>query len=123
MEQVRVHVPDMTAALDALKAKLQKLGPSATMEQIGDLQSEIGELQSKIGEIQSQAGEQQGKLGEEQGKLSEKQGKLGEQQGELGRRQGELAREASIKMKALLDEAIKNGKAKLESDESPGASL
>ena len=123
MEQVRVHVPDMTAALDALKAKLQKLGPSATMEQIGDLQSEIGELQSKIGEIQSQAGEQQGKLGEEQGKLGEKQGKLGEQQGELGRRQGELAREASIKMKALLDEAIKNGKAKLESDESQGASL
>ena len=123
MEQVRVNVPDMTAELDNLKAKLQKLGPSATMEQIGDLQSEIGELQSKIGEIQSKAGEQQSKLGEEQGKLGEKQGKLGEQQGELGRRQGELAREAAIKMKALLDEAIKNGKAQPESDGSQGASL
>ena len=123
MEEVRVNVPDMTAALDALKAKLQKLGPTATMEQVGDLQSEIGELQSKIGEIQSRAGEQQGKLGEEQGKLGEEQGKLGEQQGELGRRQGELAREASIKMKALLDEAIKNGKAEPEPDGSHGASL
>ena len=123
MEEIRVNVPDMTAALDALKAKLQKLGPSATMEQVGDLQSEIGNLQSKIGEIQSQAGEQQGKLGEEQGKLGEEQGKLGEQQGELGRRQGELAREASIKMKALLDEAIKNGKAQPEPDGSHGASL
>ena len=114
MEQVRVNVPDMTAALDKLKAKLQKLGPSATMEQIGDLQSEIGDLQSKIGEIQSQAGEQQGKLGEEQGKLGEQQGKLGEQQGKLGEEQGELARKASIQMKQLLDESIKNGKAQPE---------
>jgi beta-lactamase regulating signal transducer with metallopeptidase domain len=123
MEEVRVNVPDMTAALDALKAKLQKLGPTATMEQIGDLQSEIGELQSKMGEIQSRAGEQQGKLGEEQGKLGEEQGKLGEQQGELGRRQGELAREASMKMKGLLDEAIKNGKAQPERSGLQGASL
>lgn len=123
MEEVRVNVPDMTAALDALKAKLQKLGSTATMEQVGDLQSEIGNLQSKIGEIQSQAGEQQGKLGEEQGKLGEEQGKLGEQQGELGRRQGELAREASIKMKALLDEAIKNGRARPERNGLEGASL
>ena len=123
MEEVRVNVPDMTAALDALKAKLQKLGPTASMDQIGDIQSEIGELQSKMGEIQSRAGEQQGKLGEEQGKLGEEQGRLGEQQGELGRRQGELAREASVKMKALLDEAIKNGKAQPEPDGSHGASL
>lgn len=124
MEQVRVNVPaDMIATLDALKSKLQKLGPSATMDQIGDLQSEIGDLQSKIGEIQGQAGEKQGQLGEEQGKLGELQGKLGEQQGELGRRQGELAREATLKMKALLDEAMKNGKAQPEPDSSHGASL
>jgi len=116
MEQVRVNVPDMTAALDKLKAKLQKLGPSATMEQIGDLQSEIGELQSKIGEIQSQAGEQQSKLGEKQSELGEKQGKLGEQQGELGRQQAELAEKAARQMKELLDEAIKNGKAKPEEE-------
>src|SRR5262249_39676291 len=58
IEQVRIDVPpNLTAKLDALKAKLQKLGPSATMEEMGDLQSEIGELQSQIGEIQSRAGE------------------------------------------------------------------
>ena len=114
MEQVRVNVPDMTAELDRLKAKLQKLGSSATMEQIGDLQSEIGELQSKMGEIQSQAGVTQSRLGEQQGELGEKQGKLGEQQGELGRRQAELARQATIEMKQLLDEALKNGTAKPE---------
>ncbi len=114
MEQVHVKVPDMTAEIDGLKAKLQKLGSSATMEQIGDLQSEIGELQSKIGEIQSHAGDQQSKLGEEQGALGEKQGKLGEQQGELGRQQGELAQKASREMKQLLDEAITKGTAQTE---------
>jgi beta-lactamase regulating signal transducer with metallopeptidase domain len=124
MEQVRVNVPaDLTAKLDALKAKLQKLGPSASMEEIGDLQSEIGDLQGQIGEIQGRAGEQQGKLGEEQGKLGEQQGKLGEQQGKLGEEQGRLAEEAVKKTKALFDECIKNGKAQPEQDGSGGASL
>jgi len=100
MEEIQVKVPDMTKEIDALRAKIQKLGANATMEQLGDLQSEIGELQSKIGDIQAAAGEQQGKLGEEQGKLGEQQGKLAE--------------EANRKMKTLLDEAIKNGKAQPE---------
>jgi len=116
MEQVKVNVPNMTEALDRLKAKLQKLGPTATMEQVGELQSEIGELQSEIGELQSEAGERQGKLGELQGELGEKQGKLGEQQGELGRQQAELAEKATREMKALLDEALKNGTAKPEEE-------
>ena len=122
MEQVRVNVPDMSAELDRLKAKLQKLGPSATMDQIGDLQSEIGDLQSKIGELQSQAGDQQSKFGEQQGSLGEQQAKLGAEQAKLGEQQAEIAKEANIKMKALLDEAIKNGTAKPETD-SGGASL
>lgn len=116
MEKVRVDVPDMTADLDRLKAKLQKLGPNATMEQVSELQSEMGELQGKMGEIQSQAGAQQGKLGELQGELGEKQGKLGERQGELGRQQAELAEKATLQMKGLLDEAIKNGTAKPEEE-------
>jgi len=124
MEQVRIDVPpNLTAKLDALKAKLQKLGPSATMEEMGDLQSEIGELQSQIGDIQGRAGEQQGKLGEEQGKLGEQQGKLGEEQGKLGEEQGRLAEEAVKKTKALFDECIKNGKAQPEQEGSGGASL
>ena len=114
MEQVRVNVPDMAAQLDKLKAELKQLGAGATQEQIGRLQEEVGELQSKIGEVQSHAGEEQSKLGEEMGKLGEQQGKLGEEQGEFGRQQGELAKEANIKMKALLDEAIKNGTAQPE---------
>jgi beta-lactamase regulating signal transducer with metallopeptidase domain len=121
MEEVRINVPDMTAELDRLKAKLQKMGPTATMDQIGDLQSEIGELQSKIGDLQGHAGEEQGKLGELQGELGEKQGKLGEEQGKLGEKQGELAERASKEMRALLDEAIKNGTAKPERDTVKGS--
>lgn len=114
MEQIHVNVPDMTAELDKLKAELKQLSSGATVEQVGRIQSEIGDLQSKIGELQSKAGDQQGKLGEQMGALGEKQGKLGEQQGELGRLQEELAREASRKMKQLLDEAIAKGIAQLE---------
>lgn len=123
MEQVRVSVPDMTAELDRLKAKMQKLGPSASMEQLGELQSEIGELQSKIGTLQSEAGAQQSTLGAQQGELGEKQGELGRQQGELGRQQGELARKAAAEMKQLLDDAIQNGTAKPEPQESGSATL
>ena len=123
MQQVRVKVPDMTGELDKLRAKLQKLGPTATMEQMGEIQSEIGELQSKIGEIQSEAGEQQSKVGDLQGELGEKQGKLGELQGELGRQQAELAEKATRKMKELLDEALKNGTAKPEAESGGGSML
>jgi peptidoglycan hydrolase CwlO-like protein len=111
MEQVQVKVPDLTKEIETLQAQLKQLGSSATMEQVGELQSAIGDLQGKIGDIQSQAGDQQGKLGEAMGALGEKQGKLGEQQGELGRQQGELAQEATRQMKQLLDEAITKGAA------------
>lgn len=122
MEQVRVNIPDMTATLDQLKAKLQKLGSSATMDQVGDLQSEIGELQSKIGDLQSQAGDQQSKFGEQQAELGEQQAKLGAEQAKLGEQQAAIADQANVHMKSLLDDAIKNGTAKPESD-GGGASL
>jgi hypothetical protein len=120
--QVQVKVPDMTAAVDKLKAELKQLSSGATQEQIGRVQSEIGELQSRIGGLQSQAGEEQSKLGEQQSKLGEQQSQLGEQQSELGREQSRLSEQASRQMRELLDEAIKNGVAKPES-ESGGASL
>jgi beta-lactamase regulating signal transducer with metallopeptidase domain len=123
MQAVRVKVPDMSAELDKLKAELKQLGPNASMEQIGRIQSEIGELQSRIGETQSHAGDEQGKIGAEMGALGEQQGKLGSQQGELGRQQGELAEKANREMKKLLDDAIKNGTAKPESDQSGGESI
>jgi hypothetical protein len=120
--QVEVKVPDMTAEVDKLKAELKQLSSGATQEQIGRVQSEVGNLQSQIGELQSHAGEQQSKLGEQQSKLGEQQSKLGEQQSEIGRQQSELSKQASRQMRELLDEAIKNGIAKPES-ETGAASL
>jgi beta-lactamase regulating signal transducer with metallopeptidase domain len=114
MEKIKVQVPDMTAQLDKLKAELQAMNSNATMEQIGKIQEEIGELQEKIGEAQSRAGEEQGKLGEQMGALGDKQGKIGEQQGKIGERQEAIAREASRKMKSLLDEAVAKGTAQPE---------
>jgi beta-lactamase regulating signal transducer with metallopeptidase domain len=119
--QVQVKVPDMSAEMDKLKAELKQLSSGATQEQIGQVQSEVGELQSKIGELQSQAGEQQSKLGEQQSKLGEQQSKLGEQQSELGRQQSELSQQADRQMRELLDESIKNGIAKPETEMGKGS--
>ena len=119
-----MKVPDLTGELDKLKDELQQLGPDASVEQMGRIQSEIGRLQSKIGRIQSDAGDEQSKVGEEMGALGQKQGELGRQQGELGRQQGEHAQKASKEMKQLLDDAIKKGVAQPESSEpGGGASL
>jgi len=120
MEIVQVQIHDLTPELDKLKAKLKALGSSATQEQLSDIQSQIGDLRSKIGEMQSQAGEQQSKIGEEMSALGEQQSTLDEQQADLGRQQEEAARQATHKMKELLDQAIKNGKAQPEPQSDDG---
>jgi hypothetical protein len=51
-------------------------------------------------------------LGAKQGDLGRLQGELGRQQGLLGRQQGEASREADSKVQSLIDQAVKDGKAK-----------
>jgi bla regulator protein blaR1 len=114
MDAVRINVPDLTAELKQIEAQLAKLQNGATMEQLGDVQSQLGELQAELGELQGNAGSQQSQLGRMQGELGRQQGQLGEQQGKLGEEQGRLAREAQRKMKTLLDDSLKTGKAQPE---------
>jgi hypothetical protein len=64
-------------------------------------------LQAKKGSTVSQE-----ELADLEGQLGEQQGKLGEEQGRLGEEQGRLAREADRKAKAIIDESLKNGKAR-----------
>ena len=123
MEAVRVNVPEMTAQIDKLRAELKALNSNATPEDLSHLQAELAELQARLGESQSRAGVEQSKFGSEMGELGARQGELGERQGELGRQQAELARQASRQMKELLDEAIKNGKAKPEPESEGHATL
>jgi predicted nucleic acid-binding Zn-ribbon protein len=82
------------------------------MEKLGDLQGKIGDIQGQIGEIQGKIGERQGLLGEKQGEIGERMGKVGEEMGKIGEQQGKNAEEASRKMKSVIDQAIKDGKAK-----------
>jgi beta-lactamase regulating signal transducer with metallopeptidase domain/predicted nucleic acid-binding Zn-ribbon protein len=83
------------------------------MEKLGDLQEKIGDIQGQIGEIQGKIGERQGMLGEKQGEIGERMGKVGEEMGKIGEQQGKMAEEAARKMKSVLDQAIKDGKATL----------
>lgn len=91
--------------------KLSEL-QSERMERLGDLQGKIGEIQGQIGELQGELGEKRGEWGEKQGELGEKMGELGEKMGQIGEEEGRKAEEASRKMKPLLDQAIKDGRAK-----------
>lgn len=114
-EQVSVPTPDMSkeiAEIDAAMAKLKAAqGKPLDQEQFSDIQEKIGELQGKLGEIQGQIGARQGEFGEKMGELGARQGELGAQQGELGAKQGRLAQQADQKIKSIIDQSMKNGKA------------
>jgi hypothetical protein len=61
---------------------------------------------------QAIVGAQQGELGRRQGELGRQQGELGRQQGLLGQEQARLAKEAEVKIRALLADAIRRGVAR-----------
>jgi beta-lactamase regulating signal transducer with metallopeptidase domain len=115
-EQASVPTPDVSKELESLNAAIKKLtaqsGGSVTAEQLAEISSKLGDLQGRIGEIEGRIGQKQGELGEQQGRLGEQQGKLGEQQGRLGAEQGRIAREMDGKVLTIIDEYLKNGKAR-----------
>ena len=68
MEAVRIQVPaDLAQHLKEVEEKLNALGGTADMDQLGKLQEQLGDLQGTLGDLQGKAGESQGKLGEQQG--------------------------------------------------------
>jgi hypothetical protein len=115
-ELATVPTPDIAremAELNAAAASLQATKTATiTADQLSELQNKIGDLQGKLGELQGEVGRKQGELGRQQGRLGEQQGRLGSQQGRLGAEQGRLARDADVKIKSLIDESLKEGKAK-----------
>jgi len=115
-ELANVPTPDVSkemAELNAAVARLQaKKGSTISEEQLSEIEGKIGDLQGKLGDLQGRIGDQQGRLGELQGKLGEQQGKLGEEQGRLGEQQGRLGEEADRKLKSMIDESVRNGKAR-----------
>ena len=115
-EQASVPTPDISkemAELNAAMVKLQaKMGKTVTREELADLQGKLGELQGRLGALQGEMGSRMGAFGGQQGKLGAEQGKLGAEQGKLGAEQGRLAMQADQKVKSIIDESLKNGKAK-----------
>jgi beta-lactamase regulating signal transducer with metallopeptidase domain len=115
-EQASAPTPDISkemADLNAAVAKLQaKKGSTVSQEELAEIQAKIGDIQGKLGEIEGRIGEKQGELGELQGKLGAMQGKLGAEQGRLGAEQGRIAAEADRKIKSIINESLRNGKAK-----------
>ncbi len=115
-EQASIPTPDVSRELKELNAAISKLqekkNGTVTMDQLADLQGKLAELQGKLGGLQGRIGEKQGELGRQQGELGRQQGALGRQQGELGREQGRIAREADAKVKSIIDQSLKDGRAK-----------
>jgi len=117
---VSVPMPDYSREMEKLKEAIVNLqkefkdsaGRDAHQSDLSDLQARLAEVQAKLANIQSQGGERQAQLGALQAQLGQRQSKLGEEQAKLGEEQGRLAREASVKMRKLLEEALQSGIAK-----------
>jgi beta-lactamase regulating signal transducer with metallopeptidase domain len=116
MRDVSVPTPDLTkemaelnAAVDSLKAKQ---GGTISQRDLGDLQREIGRIQGELGGLQGKIGAQQGALGGDMGKFGGQMGELGGQMGKLGAQMGQIARENRSKVDKIIDESLKDGKAK-----------
>jgi beta-lactamase regulating signal transducer with metallopeptidase domain len=95
--------------------KLQELAEKrieAMQDRMGDINEHLGDLQGRLGEIQGEIGERLGQIGEKQGELGERMGELGEEMGKIGEQQGKAAEQAARKVQSLLDEAVRDGKAK-----------
>lgn len=107
--------PDMSkeiAKIDEAMAKLKaNQGKEMTQDQFGELQERLAELQARLGEIQGRIGERQSEFGERMSELGAQMGELGEQMGRLGDQQGKIAQEADRKVKSIIDQSLKNGKA------------
>ena len=116
MEEVKVPTPDMSKQIDELEKQMEKLrqmqGKSMSSEEWADMESKLGNLEGKLGAIQGEIGARQGSLGGEMGRLGGLQGELGAKQGKLGAEQGLLSEKIGRKVKEMIDQALRDGKAR-----------
>jgi predicted nucleic acid-binding Zn-ribbon protein len=116
MRDVSVPTPDLSkemAELNAAVASLQaKQGGTISQKDLGELQGKIGRIQGELGSLQGKIVMQQMHIDGGMGKFGEQQGKLGGEMGELGAQMGKIAHENHEKISGIIDESLKNGKAK-----------
>lgn len=116
MRDVAIPTPDLTKAVDELNAAVASLkakqGATISQKDLGELQREMGKVQGELGALQGKIMMQQFKADGGLGKFTEQQGKFGEQMGQLGAQMGKLAHENREKIQSVIDESLKNGKAR-----------
>jgi hypothetical protein len=110
--RVTVNPPDLTKALDELRARLNvSAARGLRQEDLAALQAGIAGLQARLGESQAQAGAREAELVWQQARLGEEQARLGRQQAAFGEQQAKKAEEAWQNMRTLLEESLRNGQA------------
>lgn len=115
-----VPTPDISkemAELNAAAAALQaKQGGTITREQLQEIQRKISEVQRRVIEAEINMNVKvdfdMSKFNEAQSKMNEQEREIGSKMGQLGAQLGQTARENNEKMKSLIDESLKNGKAR-----------
>ncbi len=112
--QMNIPTPDLTKEMaelnEAVAALKDKQGGTVTREQLSEIQRKIGELQRRLysSEFKVDVHFDTGAMKQ----FNDTYSKYGKQMGELGKQMGELGRENNQKIKAIIDESLKNGKAK-----------
>ncbi len=110
-----IPTPDLSkeiAALDASVASLKdKQGGTISREQLQELQREISAMQRHVMEAEVRVNMDLSINGE-MAKFGQEQGKFGEEMGKLGVEMGRMAQENHEKVRSIIDESLKNGKAR-----------
>ena len=116
VELAKITAPDISkemAEVDSAMSKLQaEMGKEINREELAEVQAKLARLQGKLGALQGGFAFKNSDFYFKMGQMAADQSKLGAEQGRLGAEQGKLAVEADKKTKAIIDESLKNGKAK-----------
>jgi chromosome segregation ATPase len=109
----KIDMPAIQAEVDASLKSLNLDGrPLFTERELSELKARLAEAKKKIAEMQSKLGAQHATLDGQVSNLSKKQAELAQTQARLAAEQAAKAEMASRRMKSLLDQALRDGKAK-----------
>jgi beta-lactamase regulating signal transducer with metallopeptidase domain len=111
--RTNITAPDLSkemADLDEAVANLKnQQGGTITREQLREIERRLSEVQRKLMTAQMRMDVSWEKNMGEFGKM---QGEFGRKMGDLGREMGRVARENNEKIRSIIDESLKNGKAR-----------
>ncbi|MGH9605247.1 MAG: M56 family metallopeptidase [Terracidiphilus sp.] len=106
--------PDLTKQIAELDAAVESLkaapGNTVTQQQLAAIQGRIGQIQGQLARAES--GYYSKEWSAAVSKLGEQEGKVGGEEGKLGAEMGRIAVANRSKIDAIIDQSLKDGKAK-----------